>query len=122
MIEPVGGGESILRYGDGAEGGAATSWNDRVIVLGFPFETIAGAEARARVMAAVMAAFGIEPDDPVDPPPPDDDPDDPMAGGCGCRAGAHSQNSLGLLALVVCAVAISLRWRTPKQSRRNASR
>ncbi len=81
VLAPGPGGSAALDY-DGGAGGAAVWWTDpaggAVLLVGFPFETIAGAGARAEFMARVLAGFGLEPDI--------DQPDDPL-GGCGCRGG-----------------------------------
>jgi MYXO-CTERM domain-containing protein len=53
-----------LAYGATADAGAAIAWGagsdgERGIVLGFPFETIAGKETRRDVMAAALAFFDV---------------------------------------------------------------
>jgi hypothetical protein len=48
-------GRTILRYGETNMSAAVAFRSDHVAVtLGFPFETIAGREARDRVMAALL--------------------------------------------------------------------
>ncbi len=77
---PVGGGVATLRYGNGRvaavqyEGtfGAGTE-EGRLIVLGFPFETITGSAAQAAVMARVVSFFFPEATSV-------EDPDVPLAG------------------------------------------
>ena len=68
-----------LTYLGGLAGAAAVAWDDgptgpRGVYLGFPFEVIRGADARADVMARVLAFFAVE-----ETPASDDDtgaPDD----------------------------------------------
>jgi hypothetical protein len=61
VLAPADDAAIALAYPDGAA--AAIAWGDageRGIVLGFPFETIAGADARRDVMAAALAFFEVE--------------------------------------------------------------
>jgi hypothetical protein len=58
-------GALVLAYQNADGGGAAIAWGtdgtiDRGVVLGFPFETIAGEAARNDLMARVLAFFGTE--------------------------------------------------------------
>lgn len=92
----------VLAYAGGTGGGAATLWRDpggeaAVMVLGFPFETIDGADNRAEVMARILASFAIEPDGPGT-----EEPTDPrIEGGCGCRSGEdHAPGWLLLVTLL----------------------
>ncbi len=67
VISPINGSVRIARYGSG--GGAALAWEDtggtsKTVVLGFPFETIRGADVRADVMDRVLEFF----DGPLPPP------------------------------------------------------
>lgn len=63
-FEPAGGGVAALRYGNGLTAGVqyegtfgAGATPGRVVVLGFPFETIAGPTAQTAVMARVLGFF-----------------------------------------------------------------
>lgn len=122
VIAPVAGGDAVLAYSGGTGGTAAvlrsTDGGGQVLVLGFPFETVAGADARAEVMARVLAGFAIEPDQPPivggdgGPRGPDggmgtdggiDNPaTGDAAGGCGCQVGHRGApiNPLALFALL----------------------
>ncbi|MEM9456574.1 MAG: N-acetylmuramoyl-L-alanine amidase [Myxococcota bacterium] len=56
------GGSLALVYRDGFESGAAVAWaeNDELgVLLGFPFETIDGAQTRIELMSAVLDLFGV---------------------------------------------------------------
>jgi len=60
------GGQNLLLYSGGLGGGAATyrpaaPGRGAVVVLGFPFETIAGAARRTELMGRVLDAFRIAP-------------------------------------------------------------
>jgi N-acetylmuramoyl-L-alanine amidase len=111
------GADVALVYGDsgGAGGngeGAAIAWGAaapgaRGLVLGFPFETIAGAEARAAVMAKSLAFLGVEPDPMLVPDAGVDGGGvdaDGSGGGCGCDTagarGAGGQGGVVTLALI----------------------
>lgn len=67
---------AALVYG-GAEGmGAGTAWGidsdgERGVLLGFPFETIEGADDRALLMGEVLAFFAVEEAPAPDDPEPD---------------------------------------------------
>ena len=84
-------GTALIAYDTG--GSAAVRVAER-IVLGFPIETVAGAETRAALMRRLLAELGIEPDEP-------ETPEDPP-GGC-CDAGGESPAGAVLLALGVIA-------------------
>lgn len=81
-IEPAAGAVAVLSYTTGATAGVA--WREaealRLLYLGFPFETVVGADRRAEVMARILAGFAIEADPEPEPEP---DPDDPPGGCCG---------------------------------------
>ncbi|MEJ7730750.1 MAG: N-acetylmuramoyl-L-alanine amidase [Polyangiaceae bacterium] len=65
LLEYLGGAGGIAALGFGA--GSASA---RTVVLGFPFELLAGEPARAAVMAGTLTWLGVVPDtepDPVDP-------------------------------------------------------
>jgi len=95
----------VLDYGV-AGGGAATWWRDPtgtaiVMAMGFPLETVNGADDRAELMARILASFDIEPD-----PEPNPDPDPgPLSAGC-CNTGGStfSGGTLLLCLLVLAAV------------------
>ncbi len=108
------GSEAVFRYGGGSGGTAATLWENRVLVFAFPFETIAGTQARADVMARVLSTFGVEPDPDSVMPQPDSDT------GCGCQQASSGQNWLGSLVLMVFSMALSARWHRRKQRRARA--
>ncbi|HET6585736.1 MAG TPA: MYXO-CTERM sorting domain-containing protein, partial [Nannocystaceae bacterium] len=64
VLAPATDAAIALAYGGIADGAAAIAWGagedgERGILLGFPFETIAGAEARRDVMAAALAFFEV---------------------------------------------------------------
>lgn len=107
VLEPASGGVAILGYQGGTGGTAATWWQDdatgeRLLLMGFPFETIDGAPARAEVMARVLAAFEIEADPDIDDDPDDpNDPNDDLDSGCGCGTGAGNGVGTLLFGLVV---------------------
>lgn len=104
VLEAIDGAERVLSYA-GVDPGAATVWFDggeRLLVLGFPFETIAGADARAALMERALDAFAIEPE-PAFP--------DEAEAGCGCSARAGGTGDwAGALALFLLALA---RFRPP---------
>ena len=113
VIAPGPDAMTVLSYAGASSGGAATLWSDadgaRVLVMGFPFETIAGAENRAEVMARILAEFEIEadpePELPVVPLPPE------FSGGCGCRSGGRVPGGGGVaLVLALLAVVARRRW------------
>jgi hypothetical protein len=57
-IEPVEGGKVIFRFGENSfSAGTAFSGSYRVVVLGFPFETVAGEQTRESIMQAVLGFF-----------------------------------------------------------------
>lgn len=84
-------GTPLLAYDTGATAGMRI---DAQIVLGFPIETVVGADTRAELMRRLLAELGIEPDDPGTP-------DDP-GGGC-CDAGGGAPTGALALALGVLA-------------------
>jgi hypothetical protein len=96
VLAPADGAASELTYADGAV--AATSLDNRVIVFGFPFETLLGEQTRVEVMARILSTFEIEPESPGTD-----------SGGCGCRSGG--QNQRGGLEFLLLAVAILARCR-----------
>jgi len=108
VLEPASGGAAVLAYQGGAGGTAATWWDseqtgERLLVTGFPFETIEGKAQRAEFMARVLQSFEIEadpaiPDDPDDPDDPD--PNDDLLG-CGCRSGSGGGDGSALLGLLL---------------------
>ena len=60
------GSQAVLEYAGGQGAAAATyrpaaDGRGAVVVLGFPFESIEGAEPRAELMRGMLDAFGIEP-------------------------------------------------------------
>jgi hypothetical protein len=103
----------LLAYGGG--GTAAVGWGleaggPRGIVLGFPFEVVAGDEARTALMGSIMALFEIEPE----PADPDDDDDaggdslepEGLVGSCGCGA-TSTGGAGGQLLLLLAALALA---------------
>jgi N-acetylmuramoyl-L-alanine amidase len=117
---------AVLAYEGGAT--AAIAWGvdgegPGGLILGFPFEVIATAEARTEVMGAALAMFGVE----KEPVGPDDDGDDDdedetggLSGGCGCRTG---DGGSGLPVLLLGLGAMLLAWRsssTRARARRRA--
>lgn len=113
VLEPGPGGAAVLAYDGGIGGTAATWWSsdatgEMVLVMGFPFETIAGAEVRAEVMAAALAAFGAEADPvAIDP----DDPDVEVEGSCGCAGSGPGPGAGGIALCLLVAMALLRRHR-----------
>ncbi len=109
------GAEPVLAYPDGVGGNAAIWWQEpggaRLMVMGFPFETIAGAEARAEVMARILSGFDIGPDPEPEPEPPVSGDPTGLSGGCGCRLDPDSRAPVLFLVLVAAAL-----WR-PRRAR-----
>jgi N-acetylmuramoyl-L-alanine amidase len=99
VLAPGPGAALALEYAGGAGGGAAIVWGagapgERGVLLGFPFETVAGDAARAQIMAATLAFFEVEPETL----PPDAGPGgggDGVDGGCGCRAAGRAPRGDG---------------------------
>lgn len=60
-LAPYGGSETVLTYLAGTQDTAAVAYvgDHRVIVLGFPFESIDHPETRRAVMAEVLSTFGL---------------------------------------------------------------
>jgi hypothetical protein len=76
VLEPLDGGAALVTYGDGQV--AATAWKQGeqgVALLGFPFETVVGLDARAMLLGAVLEALELTDlaSDPVDPVEPVED-------------------------------------------------
>jgi len=95
---------SVMDYAAGTFGSAATLWRDpasdaAVMTMGFPFETIAGADARADVMARILASFEIVPDVYEEPEEPED------GGGC-CDSGGGGGPVTSLLLLLIIMVSV----------------
>jgi MYXO-CTERM domain-containing protein len=104
VLEPLA-AEAVLSYA-GVDAGVAAVFDGQVMTLGFPFETVAGAGARAELMARVLEAFAVDPEPAFD-----------EAGGCGCRS-SGSPGDLAGLALLALVLASS---RTPWRKRRPAT-
>lgn len=117
VIDPGADAIPALIYDTGAN---AAIWHEhaatgsRVLMIGFPFETISGADSRTEIMAAILAGFDIEAD-PIPEPEPEPDagsgvdgPGD--SGGCGCRSGSPTP-AHGAWLLVV--IALFARRRRP---------
>ncbi len=63
VLEPEADAVVAMIYGDGLASPAGIAWGDtgeRGVLLGFPFETIAGEDVRTSVMAAILAFFEVE--------------------------------------------------------------
>jgi len=95
VLAPGGeGAAAVLAYQGGQT--AAIAWGvdaegSRGLVLGFPFEVVAGAESRSALMGAAMQMFGVA-EEPAGPDDGDDHGDDGadepgFTGGCGCQGG-----------------------------------
>lgn len=100
-------GQAVLSYASGAGGTAAVYYEtgaDKMLLFGFPFETISGDSARADVMAAITAAFDLSPDPFIEIGNPDEE------GGCGCRSGGGGDS-------VPLALALMLMWLAHSRSR-----
>lgn len=88
-----------LVYGDAPGMGAAIAWGiggdgERGVLLGFPFETVAGEQSRAALMGEVLAFFEVQEADGPDAPDPDTDgSDDATAGGVDGTAGGQGEGS-----------------------------
>lgn len=91
-LDLAAGAVPLLTYTDGQV--AATLLGDQVAVLGFPFETLRGEDARAEVMARLLSTLSVEPE----PPPA-------VPGGCGCRTGQNGRDGLEFLLLAVALLA-----------------
>lgn len=62
VLVPGAGGEPVLGYVGGTGGVAAVAYDDgvqRVVLLGFPFESIDDAASREAVMERILGAFGL---------------------------------------------------------------
>ena len=125
----AGGGDAaaVLAYQGGAT--AAIAWGlggeeSRGLVLGFPFEVIAGAEARTALMGAAMQMFGVaeEPAGPDDGDEDGEEDEEPgFVGGCGCQGGGT--NGSGWAAVLLVALGLMLRaWRSSSTPARDRSR
>ena len=59
-ISPAAGGEAFVPYlgGNGGVAGVRSTGGDRVVVLGFPFESIAAVDDRAALMATILDSLG----------------------------------------------------------------
>lgn len=82
-----------LVYGDAPGMGAGIAWGvgddgERGVLLGFPFETVAGADARAQLMGEILAYFGVQEAAGPDDPDPTGGTDDATAGGLDESAGS----------------------------------
>jgi N-acetylmuramoyl-L-alanine amidase len=101
------GASAVLAYDPAGQGAAAVAFGDeagaRGVVLGFPFESVAGDDARAEVMGRIVDFLGVarveppDPIDPVDPPPPDDG----LGSGCGCRVGGRRGEPTALVLVLL---------------------
>jgi MYXO-CTERM domain-containing protein len=142
VFDPEPGGALALSYDNGAGVGAGIAWGqdggvERGVILGFPFETVAGEEVRAELMLSILQFFEVQ-EEPGPDPDDDDDGDDDTgesdtsdttsAGtrgegdtdalpeltdegdGCGCRH-VPGHRSLGWLVLVSLAGAARRRQR-----------
>ena len=60
QLSPTAGSEAFLSYlgGNGGVAGVRSTGNDRVVVLGLPFESIAAADDRADLMATILDSLG----------------------------------------------------------------
>lgn len=108
VLAPSGAGTVVLRYGVDGAPAAGVLVADAALVLGFPFETVAGADARAELMARALAHFAVEPDPVLGP---DAGPGDPegLAGSCGCRASSPPASLAWLVLLAALALMRSRR-------------
>lgn len=94
VLEAEPGGAVALAYGAAPGMGAAVAWGidgdgERGVLLGFPFETVAGEEARAQLMGEILAFFAVQ-----EAPGPDDP--DPDTGGADETAGGTEAGSDGM--------------------------
>ncbi|MEQ9317594.1 MAG: D-alanyl-D-alanine carboxypeptidase/D-alanyl-D-alanine-endopeptidase [Polyangiaceae bacterium] len=60
QLSPTAGSEAFLSYlgGNGGVAGVRSTGNDRVVVLGLPFESIAAVDDRAALMATILDSLG----------------------------------------------------------------
>ena len=60
QLGPTAGGEAFLPYlgGNGGVAGVRSSGGDRVVVLGFPFESVAAVDDRYELMATILDSLG----------------------------------------------------------------
>jgi hypothetical protein len=84
VLDGESGGAVALVYGGAPGMGAAVAWGvgadgERGVLLGFPFETVAGAVPRVELMGAIMQLFEVE-EVPA--------PEDPDTGGVDDTAGS----------------------------------
>jgi MYXO-CTERM domain-containing protein len=87
VIEAEADAAAVLVYGEAAGMGAGTAWGidsdgERGVLLGFPFETVEGADDRALLMAEILAFFAVQ-----EAPGPDEPDPDPDTGGVDETAG-----------------------------------
>jgi N-acetylmuramoyl-L-alanine amidase len=117
---PTSGAAAVMTYMGGGSGdgtGAAVAWGadgpasaDRGVVFGFPFETIAGENVRAAVMAKALAYLGVTPDQPeLGPDAGPGGGDTGVDGGCGCRAGGRGGRGSTVVVVVLLLGLISAR-------------
>ncbi len=98
-------GQALLTY---TEGGVAASMNGNAALLAFPFETIVGEEDRVALMAALLNAFALSPDEPPNLGEPEEpDPTKDKTGGCGCDS-SGSRGAAGTLLFILLAFGL---WR-----------
>jgi hypothetical protein len=95
-------GPAAAVYPDGA---AAAVYGERVVVLGFPVETVGDPELRAELYRRALAAAGVEPDVVEEP------------GGCGCASGGEPSGLLLLGLLFI----LPGPWRPSSSSRSRSS-
>jgi N-acetylmuramoyl-L-alanine amidase len=95
-------GAVVLAYGDAPGMGAAIAWGidadgERGVLLGFPFETVAGADKRALLMGEILAFFGVQEAPGPDEPDPDTGGLDETAGGVDTGEDDEADGSGGTL-------------------------
>ena len=90
VFEAEPGGTLALAYHEGAGEGAAVAWESgsRGVLLGFPFETVAGEEDRAALMLAVLDFFDVE-----EAPGPDPDDEGGTSGTSGGEDGVDGEQT-----------------------------
>ena len=70
VLTPLGGSTTALNYvgGTGGVAGVVYDGSYKLVHFGFPYETITDVATRSQIMVAVLAFFGLEPDEPTLPP------------------------------------------------------
>jgi MYXO-CTERM domain-containing protein len=92
VLEAEADAATVLVYGDAPGMGAAIAWGigsdgERGVLLGFPFETVAGEDDRAQLMGEILEFFGVQEAPGPDEPDPTGGTDGETEGGVDETAG-----------------------------------